>query len=613
MLAAKRVAVTPRRPAPSPFRTGAEREARRKNEMDLQKEDKSAEYRRKRELRARKRRRRKRSDMFGDIQLIVFATSALLIFTVYVAFLYREMKAEMRLFVRRPSSNPIETPHVMSGGHPADTNAGKRRTKDIPGKSPAIWPGTSLGKPSDTKKFRDYLETDGGDEVETNSRDTPVPPQTNPGRTVKAPTGSPKRVKSPGEIEGDGSSREEDEEAPYTFREDPTIFPYRSSLKEHGKKQVGGSPYGRHTVKAVPDTPPSRGTLRDGDILEDEKEMPFYGFGRDPVIFPYRSSLKKHGKKQVVGSPTGEQTAKATPDEKLIHAETISSDTRDTTVGKSEQTRTEREPKKALEPLKDATDEQGASLLKAPRKRRDDQGSPAGKIPFIPPNVQQLGFSESSMQWRREAAAALGIPESDINDRPLITSSPLLGKPAAVYRVGGDGSCFFRALSYAVTGSEDFASTIRRRIVSFIFDENPDLTSEHVLPTADIQAELRRATGSSGLFRLRAALWLGSTPVQNMTREQLLLAYKNYMSNAGTFATHREVEAAAKLLNSRICVFVPGRPGTPQRDAWEIHSPKGFDDDLTENMPAVYLVNTGLVHFDVVTAVLTPTKMESVR
>ncbi|KEP62996.1 UNVERIFIED_CONTAM: OTU family cysteine protease [Hammondia hammondi] len=613
MPAAKRVAVTPWRPAPSPVLTGAEREARRRNEMDLQKEDYSAEDQREREIGARKRRRRKRSDTLGDIPLMVFTTSVLLLFTFYVAFLYREIKAEMHLFVRRHSSNPIDTPNVISLEHPADTDTGERRMKDTPGKNPAIPPGTSPGKNSDTKKFSDYLEANSGEEVVTNSRDNPVPTRTDPGRNVKAPAGSPNRVKGLGENQGGGSSGEEDEEATYSFRDDPTIFPYKSSLRKHGKKDVGGSPNGGQTAKATPDTPSRRGTLRDGNTSEDETEKPLYRFREDPVIFPYRSSLKKHGKTQVVSSPNGEQTAKAIPDKKPIHAETTSGNKRDTNVGKSEQTRTDQEPKKALEPLKEATDEQGASPPKAPRTRRGDQVNPAGKMAFIPPNVQQLGFNESSMQWRREAAAALGIRESDITARSLITSSAILGKPVAVYRVVGDGSCFFRALSYAVTGSEGFGPLIRNRIVRFMFDENPDLTSEDVLPTADLQQELRRAMGGSRIFKSSAPLWFKSTSVQNMTREQLLLAYKSYMSAPTTFATHREIEAAAKLLNSRICVYVPGRSGTPQRDAWEIHSPKGFDDDLTESMPAVYLVNTRLVHFDVVTAVVNPSKVESVR
>ncbi|PFH34879.1 OTU family cysteine protease [Besnoitia besnoiti] len=244
-----------------------------------------------------------------------------------------------------------------------------------------------------------------------------------------------------------------------------------------------------------------------------------------------------------------------------------------------------------------------ASMMGARPRRATERGG-EDPLAYIPPVIQRLGFREAPMSWRENAASRLGIAASNVERGPLIQSSPLLGRPAGVRKIVGDGSCFYRALSASLTGSEEFAPQVRAAVVRYMFEEKPSLISEDVLSEQDIMSELRlRGRRSAGL-----------------SRTQLLDMYKQHMSSSSSFATSRELDAAAELIGGRIAVYVPaeskgrrgagsGRPSL-YRSSWQIHSYKHFDDDYSLGVPAVYLINTKRIHFDVVTSVHVPTPEE---
>lgn len=221
------------------------------------------------------------------------------------------------------------------------------------------------------------------------------------------------------------------------------------------------------------------------------------------------------------------------------------------------------------------------------RSRSRAQLRPEGLV-FIPESIKQLGFAFPGRQWREEAAARLGLGVSGAIEDWAYTPSATLGVPSKTRKITGDGSCFFRCLSFVLTGSEGHAQELRLAVVRHMFDDKPELVSVDAFPTMDLVQELRQSRRYVSVI----------TP-----REVLLRAYREEMSKRMTFATTREIDAAASLIGCRIMVYVPApRRASRQASVWEVHSPQGLDD-LRDPLPAIYIVNTGLVHFDVVTQV----------
>ncbi|CBZ55555.1 conserved hypothetical protein [Neospora caninum Liverpool] len=401
----------------------------------------------------------------------------------------------------------------------------------------------------------------------------------------------------------------EEEERKARFGEDPLIFPFRSSVRRHSKNDGDYPDSSDASSDEASDKKKGRRRKSEKDSEEEERKARFV---EDPLIFPFRSSVRRHSKK--AGGGVGADRSEAQSDEVFDahgsptpeeggEAATLSprtktpgtADKKDPDGASSERVEDDAEGPPAKSPRVDARE----GLRKSP------------DLPFIPPVIQQLGFHEPSLAWRVKTASSLGIPASQVGTQPLLSPAPFLGRPVAVHQMAPDGSCFFRALSFALTGSQVFAQAIRNCVVDFLLG-SPQLTAEDVWTTQDLREELQRAVGRRGL-----PLWMahGSgalKPVRDMTRPDLLELYRKYMSYRRTFATEREVDAAARLFGCRILVYLPSRPETKERAAWLVHSPQGHDDDLAHHMAAIYVVNIGRNHFDVVSRVATPTEAEGV-
>ena len=82
--------------------------------------------------------------------------------------------------------------------------------------------------------------------------------------------------------------------------------------------------------------------------------------------------------------------------------------------------------------------------------------------------VQSFRYNPVHNAWRANNFPRLGIhlqqPLADSNIQQAVPLTP----PSAVHRISGDGNCLFRALSYALTYSEDHHMLIRQSVCDYM-------------------------------------------------------------------------------------------------------------------------------------------------
>ena len=127
------------------------------------------------------------------------------------------------------------------------------------------------------------------------------------------------------------------------------------------------------------------------------------------------------------------------------------------------------------------------------------------------------------------------------------TSKRNLMPPTKTEPIVGDGNCFFRALSQEMTGCQNFHEEIRKRVVKVIRDNDNNEMEQYI----DGKTED----------------YLRSTE----------------MAAPGTWATDAEVMAAAKLLQTTICIYT--QSGSTR--TWLDHIPIGE----MGGSERIYLVN----------------------
>ena len=137
--------------------------------------------------------------------------------------------------------------------------------------------------------------------------------------------------------------------------------------------------------------------------------------------------------------------------------------------------------------------------------------------------------------------------------------------------IGADGNCFFRAISYLLTGNENEHALLRSLLVT------------HMKNNEDI------------------ALYSGYINIQNMD---------NYINNRPdgpldhlkTFATEIEIYFMAHLLNTDIYVY------DHRISAWQHFSGAQFDQRLQPSVYSLYIDNPNANHYDIVLSTVEPTQ-----
>jgi hypothetical protein len=164
-------------------------------------------------------------------------------------------------------------------------------------------------------------------------------------------------------------------------------------------------------------------------------------------------------------------------------------------------------------------------------------------------------FNPIDAQWQEEANGNLKLK---IAKKHRKGEPKPLTKPKNVINIKGDGNCYFRSISFALTGSEKNHEKIRDRIVSFM-TENSSCVEKH----------------------------FGSTYLDD-----------SQMQNSGTWATDAEILATAAYLNADI--FVYAHSGKDYK--WLKYSKEllRLPRSMELNEKAIYIQNINGNHFDYV-------------
>lgn len=138
------------------------------------------------------------------------------------------------------------------------------------------------------------------------------------------------------------------------------------------------------------------------------------------------------------------------------------------------------------------------------------------------------------------------------------------GIPGNIKPIRGDGNCLFRSLSYIITGSEEFHSTLRTLTVNHM-DSIDTLMQQH-LPRR-VSSVVDQSSG---------------------------------MRQEGTWGTDFEIYTAAHMLQTNIYVY---SAYGPDQLKWMCHSPADIDPALQTSDRSIYLYHRGGNHYEVVLSV----------
>ncbi|XP_050545994.1 uncharacterized protein LOC126908132 isoform X2 [Daktulosphaira vitifoliae] len=84
-------------------------------------------------------------------------------------------------------------------------------------------------------------------------------------------------------------------------------------------------------------------------------------------------------------------------------------------------------------------------------------------------NVEPIRlFIPVDIKWQQSKCQELDIPFIRVSNKEM--SHKYLKSPKSLIETKGDGSCFFNALSYWITGSNAFGQELRKKIIDFLAD-----------------------------------------------------------------------------------------------------------------------------------------------
>ncbi|XP_078795965.1 uncharacterized protein LOC144988822 isoform X2 [Oryzias latipes] len=220
-----------------------------------------------------------------------------------------------------------------------------------------------------------------------------------------------------------------------------------------------------------------------------------------------------------------------------------------------------------VEPQKTATkrkidskiDFGGPSSENLKKVKLDDVAVEEQEVIFSEPEQEIFYFNPLNQDVCQALCSMLNIEFQNFNAPPAPPIG-LLGPPCTNEKIIGDGNCYFRAISQAVSGSQNSHRKIRLAIVKQL-ETNPDLYS-----------------------------WVIGCEYSSVAE----YITKSRMRFVSVWATDVEIQATADLLGVNVFVLFDGR--------WLRHQSSG--QQLSEN--AIYIENCGGTHFETVVCVKDP-------
>jgi hypothetical protein len=173
-------------------------------------------------------------------------------------------------------------------------------------------------------------------------------------------------------------------------------------------------------------------------------------------------------------------------------------------------------------------------------------------------------FKPTTITWQRKQSSDMGINRIVPCQRPR--HDKLIGKPSNVTPINGDGNCFFRCISYLITGTESNHFLLRTLLVQHM--ESHQLEMSTILP--------------------------------NQTLSQYLISSKMVLNR--TWASEIEIYAMAHFLKTDIYVYT--LIGETNLFQWLCHSACFIDPSVTKHNESVYLFHRNGNHYEIVTDVV---------
>lgn len=224
---------------------------------------------------------------------------------------------------------------------------------------------------------------------------------------------------------------------------------------------------------------------------------------------------------------------------------------------------------------------------------------------------RDLGFRPLSSEEQRQMADRLGIRH--ISSSPYMISSPQLGDPIGIIDVRGDGNCFYRAISYIMSGCEDHWVAVRVALGNWM-EQNlgEDAPFASLVSTDELRRQEKEERKRDSRDYMLDVPHRSKRP-ESMSRRQLLEArcFRVKHPSLGAFATDLEMDAMANLLQARVATFLQGSidafSGRRHLDVWEVRNPLFKPAKAEESeLPIVYLRLNRFDHFQAVTQVSSP-------
>ena len=182
-------------------------------------------------------------------------------------------------------------------------------------------------------------------------------------------------------------------------------------------------------------------------------------------------------------------------------------------------------------------------------------------------------------QWQQSQCNRLHNALTVCHKHKSMATAIPCGIPLHVQQICGDGNCFFRALSYCLTGNELQHLLLR------------SLTIEHMKKISDI-VEVN---------------FLNSRTLENYLSS-------SQMPSNSTWATEVEIYTAAHMLNTNIYIYsIYAQAQQGHQWKWLLHSPTLLDHTLQPSNRSIYLYHRNQNHYDVVLSVLQPPAVRHVH
>lgn len=90
------------------------------------------------------------------------------------------------------------------------------------------------------------------------------------------------------------------------------------------------------------------------------------------------------------------------------------------------------------------------------------------EVVYVQSEMEKFRFSPMKDDLKQESCKILGIPYTQ-NNRSCEIPSRQLGKPCVSTQIVGDGNCFFRAISYSLTDTENYYDEVRGAICQHFY------------------------------------------------------------------------------------------------------------------------------------------------